>query len=219
MTFEDKLFNLFTLDADPGTILLYSQRQRVVAAMVETMRAEIAAIVHERSNKELRPIDHLTDPLDAFAHRERPGGTNQYAPPPAWRCVSAVERARHLFQCFYGFAARRHSEQEGITENDIRLGALLAEQDKADRKLRRNVYGDPAYGAHPAYAVETKANCVQCGRRREITSLSLDPLCECELGRYQPRPKTPSANCECSDCQKALVTCIVEAPNPSVRSA
>jgi hypothetical protein len=48
MDFEGKLFNLFTLDSSYKKEFIFSQRRRIVKAMIAAMEAEAAIIRAER---------------------------------------------------------------------------------------------------------------------------------------------------------------------------
>jgi hypothetical protein len=70
-----------------------------------------------------------------------------FTPPDAWKDSTPVERAAHLFECFYPGRAGDICEAEGISNADISAGASLAEERKQKRQLAREFYGDTTYGS------------------------------------------------------------------------
>jgi hypothetical protein len=69
-----------------------------------------------------------------------------YQPPEAWRKSHPIERAAHLFGCFYASRAREICQEEGISDHDIHAGHLLDEQRRDQRWRDQIAYGRPEYG-------------------------------------------------------------------------
>lgn len=100
-----------------------------------------------------------------------------YNPAPAWKDKTPVARAVHLFRCFYPWRAMEICKEEGISEEEVKRGALVAEElRKIDRDMRCQ-FGDPAYGSWPEYAADVlNKELVERGITRE------------EAG-YEPHPE------------------------------
>lgn len=82
----------------------------------------------------------------------------EYSPPHAWRKSDPIERAAHLFGCFYASRAREICVEEGVSERDIYAGICLDAQRREQRYQDRIYYGSPEYGyrsgcAGPVYMV------------------------------------------------------------------
>jgi len=86
------------------------------------------------------------------------GQTNTtYNPPETWANGNPVARAQHLFNCFYPYRAAEICAEEGISEEDIELGAYLSDVEKERRAVLRRIHGDPAYGQWMRQPITFKA--------------------------------------------------------------
>lgn len=69
-----------------------------------------------------------------------------FNPPQAWETSHPIERAAHLFGCFYASKAVEICEEEGITAKEMRAGIFLDAQRRDQRYRDRAAYGSPEYG-------------------------------------------------------------------------
>ena len=60
-----------------------------------------------------------------------------------------IARARHIFQCFDNWRAREILASDGVTEEEMRLGLKLAQEDQRRRRIEWAIFGDPSYGFRP----------------------------------------------------------------------
>ena len=66
--------------------------------------------------------------------------------------MAAVERAAHLYSCFYPERAKEICDEEGIAASHRHAGSALNNHRRDTRASLKTWYGDPAYGSWPPKA-------------------------------------------------------------------
>ena len=57
-----------------------------------------------------------------------------------------IAHAAHIFQCFERWRAQEILEEDGISHDDIRRGAIMADFEREERLFHRETFGAREYG-------------------------------------------------------------------------